>query len=63
MFLIAASIHIFGIVFYAIFANAGLQDWASQEQEQILVEKDEDRNKQILHVKNVAGQARDYGSR
>ena len=33
VFLIAASVHIFDIVFYLIFANGELQDWASQEQE------------------------------
>ena len=33
VFLIAASIHLFGILFYLIFANGELQDWASQEKE------------------------------
>ena len=33
MFLIAVSIHSFGIVFYLIFANGELQDWASQDHE------------------------------
>ena len=33
VFLIAASIHIFDIVFYLIFANGELQDWASQDHE------------------------------
>ena len=41
VFLIAASIHIFNIVFYLIFANGELQEWASQEeQEQVLGEHD-----------------------
>ena len=40
VFLIAISIHIFDIVFYLIFANGELQDWASQEQEQILCQND-----------------------
>ena len=40
VFLIAISIHIFDIVFYLIFANGELQDWASQEQECILSEND-----------------------
>ena len=42
VFLVAASIHSFDIVFYLIFANGELQDWAAptEEQEQILVEHD-----------------------
>ena len=41
VFLIAASIHSFDIVFYLIFANGELQEWASQEeQEQVLGEHD-----------------------
>ena len=40
VFLIAASIHTCDIVFYIIFANGELQDWASQEQERILSEND-----------------------
>ena len=43
VFLIAASVHIFDIVFYVIFANGELQDWAraSNEQKQILSENDQ----------------------
>ena len=43
VFLIAASVHIFNIVFYVIFANGELQDWAraSNEQKQILSENDQ----------------------
>ena len=38
VFAIAASVHIFQIAFYSIFASGEVQDWAreSQEQEQIL---------------------------
>ena len=38
VFAIAASVHIFNIVFYSIFASGEVQDWAteSQEQDQIL---------------------------
>ena len=43
VFLMAASIHIFDIVFYLIFASGELQDWAkeSQDQEETLGRNDE----------------------
>ena len=59
MFLIAASVHIFDIVFYLIFANGDLQDWASQEQE--LGENDGNTEADIEEV-NMAESDRDPSS-
>ena len=53
VFLVAASIHSFDIVFYLIFANGELQEWASQEeQEQVLGEHD-GNNKVEIEEENM----------
>ena len=46
VFLIAASVHIFDIVFYLIFANGELQDWACQEE--VLGKNDGDTEQDIV---------------
>ena len=63
VFLIAASIHSFDIVFYLIFANGELQDWASQEEkEQILGEHNGNSKVEIEDDNNGAPLPARYGT-
>merc|ERR1719367_2372011 len=62
VFLIASSVHFFGVIFYAIFASGELQPWAVEAKEEKMEMTGQSGNDPPPSYGTDAGYSEDYGS-